>query len=184
MNNIIAKPADKLKAMISGPLCSHLNLVFHMFVTNYLCPNNTLSDSIHICPKIATSPRREKACLAVKYCYVMLSGCICYGLSEYSQGEGKRGKSKANRPHSEAVGGLSLALSSSRQEHLGSLLASLNCCPAVPSRHGSSVRVQKNRASEEGSHTDNCNTHLTLSLEFRESLGTEQEREEAHSSPN
>ena len=45
---IIAKPAAKLKVVISGQLCSHLNLVFQMFVINYLCPNNTFSDPIHL----------------------------------------------------------------------------------------------------------------------------------------
>lgn len=33
---MIAKPADKLKVVTSGQLCSQLNLPFQVVVTNYL----------------------------------------------------------------------------------------------------------------------------------------------------
>lgn len=78
-----------------------------------------------------------------------------------------------------------LALSSSGQEHLGSLLASRIYCPAVPSGHWSSVTVQTSRASTECSHWADCIAYLTL--RFRASLGIwAREREKAYvrSSPN
>lgn len=75
-----------------------------------------------------------------------------------------------------------LALSSSGQEHLGSLLASRIYCPAVPSGHWSSVTVQTSRASTECSHWADCIAYLTL--RFRASLGIwARKREKAYVHP-
>lgn len=108
----------------------------------------------------------------------MLSNRICCGLIQYPQGYKQEREKMANfplwscwRPQHGTVIFRAVASGLSPASHSLTLI----CCTAVPSRHPSSVTVQMSRASKEGSHSDNCNTYLTLT--FRERLGIGQGRE-------